>query len=39
MKKLMAQIKGNQHVDGHERPTSTYIMRINDGIDFVINNG
>jgi hypothetical protein len=29
---------GNQVVDGHERPTSTFIMRISDRIIFVINN-
>jgi hypothetical protein len=26
-------------VDGHERPISTFIIRINDRINFVINNG
>jgi hypothetical protein len=39
MMELMAQINGNQVVDGHASPTSTSIIRIGDGIDFVINNG
>jgi hypothetical protein len=38
MKELMAQISGKQDVDGHERPTSAFIIKIRDGLDFVINN-
>jgi hypothetical protein len=30
---------GNQKLDGHERATSTFIIRISDGIKFLINNG
>jgi hypothetical protein len=30
---------GNKFVDGHERPTSKFIIRISDRINFVINNG
>jgi hypothetical protein len=39
MKELMARVNGNQVVDGHERRTSTFIIRISDRINFVINNG
>jgi hypothetical protein len=39
MKELMAHINGKQDVDGHERYTSTFIIMISDGINFVINNG
>jgi hypothetical protein len=39
MKELIAQINGNQDVDGHERYTSTFIITISDRINFVINNG
>jgi hypothetical protein len=35
----MARANGNQVVDGHECRTSTFIIRISDGINFVINNG
>jgi hypothetical protein len=39
MKELMARVIGNQVVDGHERRTSRFIIRIIDRINFVINNG
>jgi hypothetical protein len=39
MKELMACANGNQDVDGHECYTSTFIIRISDRINFVINNG
>jgi hypothetical protein len=39
MKALMARDNDNQVVDGHERPTSTFIIRISDRINFVMNNG
>jgi hypothetical protein len=39
MKEFMARVNGNQDVDGHECHTSTFIIRISDGIIFVINNG
>jgi hypothetical protein len=39
MKELMARGNGNQDVDGHERCTSKFIIRISDRINFVINNG
>jgi hypothetical protein len=39
MKEFMAHVNVNQDVDGHECPTSTFIIRIRDRIDFVINNG
>jgi hypothetical protein len=39
MKELMARGNGNQNVDGHERRTSRFIIRISDRISFVINNG
>jgi hypothetical protein len=32
----MAHDNGNQDVDGHERHTSTFIIRISDRINFVI---
>jgi hypothetical protein len=35
----MAQINNNQDVYGHEHYTSTFIIRIGDRINFVINNG
>jgi hypothetical protein len=35
----MVRINSKQDVDGHERHTSTFIIRINDGINFVINIG
>jgi hypothetical protein len=35
MKELMAWINGNQDIDGHERHTSTFIISISDGINFV----
>jgi hypothetical protein len=35
----MARVNGNQDVDGHERRTSTSIIRIIDRINFMINNG
>jgi hypothetical protein len=35
----MARDNGNQDVDGHEHRTSTFIIRISDRINFVINNG
>jgi hypothetical protein len=34
MKELMAHINCKQDVDGCERPTSTFIIRICDGIKF-----
>jgi hypothetical protein len=39
MTELMAQINGKQYADSHERPISTFIIRISDSINFVINNG
>jgi hypothetical protein len=39
MEELVARDNGDQDVDGHECPTSTFIIRIRDRIDFVINNG
>jgi hypothetical protein len=39
MKELMAHDNGNQDVDGHERRTSIFIIRISDRINFVLNNG
>jgi hypothetical protein len=39
MKELMTRVNRNQVVDGHERRTSTFIIRISDIINFVINNG
>jgi hypothetical protein len=39
MKELMARVNTNQDVDGHELPASTFIIRISDRINFVINNG
>jgi hypothetical protein len=39
MKELIAHDNGNQDIDGHERRTSRFIIRISDRIDFVINNG
>jgi hypothetical protein len=39
MKELMVRDNGNQDVDGHERYTSKFIIRISDRIKFVINNG
>jgi hypothetical protein len=39
MKELMARDYGNPYVDGHERRTSTFIIRISDTINFMINNG
>jgi hypothetical protein len=39
MKELMARVNGNQDVDGHERYTPRFIIRISDRINFVINNG
>jgi hypothetical protein len=39
MKDLMARNNGNQDDDGHECPTSTFIIWISDRINFVINNG
>jgi hypothetical protein len=38
MKELVAQINGNQDVDGYECYTSTFIIGISDRINFVINN-
>jgi hypothetical protein len=35
----MTCVNGNQDVDGHERHTSGFIIRIRDRINFVINNG
>jgi hypothetical protein len=35
----MARDNGNQGVDGHERRTSTFIIRISVRINFEINNG
>jgi hypothetical protein len=35
----MVRDNGNQIIDGHEHPTSIFIIRIVDWIDFVINNG
>jgi hypothetical protein len=39
MKELMVHVNENQDVDGHERCTSKFIIRIGDRINFVINNG
>jgi hypothetical protein len=39
LKELMARVNGNQDVDGHEHPTSTFIIKIGDRINFVTNNG
>jgi hypothetical protein len=39
MKELMTRVNGNQDVDGHERYTSTFIIRTSDRINFVNNNG
>jgi hypothetical protein len=38
MKELMEHENGNQVVDGHERPTTIFIIRISDRINFVNNN-
>jgi hypothetical protein len=37
--RVQAHDDGNQDVDGHERPTSIFIIRISDGINFIISNG
>jgi hypothetical protein len=34
MKELMACDDGKQNVDGHKHSTSTFIIRISDGINF-----
>jgi hypothetical protein len=39
MKELMAHANFNQDIDGHERRTSRFIIRISDRINFVISNG
>jgi hypothetical protein len=39
LKELMARVNCNQDVDGHEHPTSTFIIKIGDRINFVTNNG
>jgi hypothetical protein len=39
MKELVAQINGNQDVDGHKLYTSRFIIRISGRVNFVINNG
>jgi hypothetical protein len=39
MKELEAQIDGNQDVDDHKRLTSTFVIRISDRVNFMINNG
>jgi hypothetical protein len=39
MNELMAHDNGNQDVDGHERRTSRFIIRISDRINYMINNG
>jgi hypothetical protein len=39
MKELMVRDNGNQDVDGHEHSISTFIIKISDRVNFVINNG
>jgi hypothetical protein len=39
MKEIMVCVNWNQVVDGHEHRTSTFIIKISDRINFVINNG
>jgi hypothetical protein len=39
MKELMARDNGDQDIDGHKCPTSTFIIKISDRINFMINNG
>jgi hypothetical protein len=39
MKELMARDNDNQDIDGHERRTSRFIIRISDRINFMMNNG
>jgi hypothetical protein len=39
MQEILAHANGNQDVDGHERYTSIFIIRISGRINFVINNG
>jgi hypothetical protein len=38
MKELMVRANGNQVVDGHEHPTSTFIIRIGDYVSCMFNN-
>jgi hypothetical protein len=39
MEELVARDNGDQDVDGHECPTSTFIISISDRINIMINNG
>jgi hypothetical protein len=39
MKELMVRDNGNQDIDGHERCTSRFFIRISDKIKFMISNG